>query len=305
MNGCADILTQIVFYLDDELEEGERVSLEAHLADCRDCRSLFELERSFVDTIRRIRPLYAAPPDLRASAQRILSEAPAAPIAPVRLRRRVSRSLRASSNWASRTLHARGIAAIASLLIIGSAIGIWGRYGYRGDGAAPSDFARTAVDAHIRHLRGQLPLEIASAAGEEVSRWFAGKVPFKMELPTSQELSGGQRPYTLEGARLVGFKDDYVAYVSYKMAAHPVSLLVTSTSLAQPSGGDEVISKGIAFHYNAIGGLNVITWADRGLTYALVSDLDKRGRESCVVCHQGPKEQANADLGDLSWPAAR
>jgi hypothetical protein len=35
----------------------------------------------------------------------------------------------------------------------------------------------------------------------------------------------------------------------------------------------------------------VITWSDRGLTYALVSDLEERGQHSCIVCHQGTKDQ--------------
>jgi hypothetical protein len=47
----------------------------------------------------------------------------------------------------------------------------------------------------------------------------------------------------------------------------------------------------LTFHYNAIHGLKVITWSDRGLTYALVSDLEERGQQSCIVCHQGTKDQ--------------
>ncbi len=31
--------------------------------------------------------------------------------------------------------------------------------------------------------------------------------------------------------------------------------------------------------------------SDRGLTYALVSDLEERGQQSCTVCHQGTKDQ--------------
>jgi hypothetical protein len=75
------------------------------------------------------------------------------------------------------------------------------------------------------------------------------------------------------------------------MRARPISLVITSDTIAQPSGGEEIAAKGLTFHYDAIQGLKVITWSDRGLTYALVSDLDERGQESCVVCHQGAKDQ--------------
>jgi|HubBroStandDraft_6_1064221.scaffolds.fasta_scaffold52687_3 anti-sigma factor RsiW len=306
MNRCEEMLSQIAFFLDDELQDGERTALKAHLGYCGKCHELFEIERAFLDTIRGVGPLYTAPPELRAGAERILSEAPAVILAPSRLRRRLKRSLWRSGSGSCGKSDARRLVAIASTLVFASILVILGviRYGSGASRHNPSDFANTAVDAHLRHLRGQLPLEIASGAVEEVSAWFSGKVPFAMELPKSQELSDKQRPYALEGARLVGFKNDYAAYVAYKIGAHPVSLLVTSAALGQPSGGDEVVSRGIAFHYDTISGLNVITWEDRGLAYALVSDLDKRGRESCVVCHQGPKDQARADLGDLFSSAA-
>ena len=60
---------------------------------------------------------------------------------------------------------------------------------------------------------------------------------------------------------------------------------------AHRAGGEEIASRGLRFHYNAIAGLKVLTWSDRGLTYALVSDLEERGQKSCIVCHQGTKDQ--------------
>jgi hypothetical protein len=94
-----------------------------------------------------------------------------------------------------------------------------------------------------------------------------------------------------EGARLVGYNGGYAAYVAYQMQKRPISLVVTSEAAAQPSGGEEIASKGLTFHYDSIQGLKVITWSDRGLTYALVSDLEERGQQSCIVCHQGTKDQ--------------
>jgi hypothetical protein len=155
----------------------------------------------------------------------------------------------------------------------------------------PSDFALMAIDTHERHRRGQLPFEITSGEPEQISAWFAGKVPFGLALPNYQEQSGQEKLYELEGARLVGYKNDYAAYVAYQMQKRHISLLVTSDTVAQPSGGEEISSKGISFHYDSIGGLKVITWSDRGLTYALVSDLEERGQQSCIVCHQGTKDQ--------------
>jgi hypothetical protein len=75
------------------------------------------------------------------------------------------------------------------------------------------------------------------------------------------------------------------------MKDQPISLVITSDSVARPSGGEQIASRGLRFHFNAIDGLKVITWSDRGLTYALVSDLEERGQQSCIVCHQGTKDQ--------------
>ncbi|HEY6660958.1 MAG TPA: hypothetical protein VI031_07440, partial [Pyrinomonadaceae bacterium] len=157
--------------------------------------------------------------------------------------------------------------------------------------AQPSIFALMAADTHLRHTRGQLPLEMESASPHDISEWFAGKVKFSVKLPNYQESSGQEKLYTLEGARLVGFQNDYAAYVAYRMADRPITLVITSDSMARPSGGEQIASRGLTFHYNAIDGLKVLTWSDRGLTYALVSDLDERGQKSCIVCHQGTKDQ--------------
>ena len=157
--------------------------------------------------------------------------------------------------------------------------------------AGPSKFASMAAETHLRHIRGQLPLEMETTNPQEISSWFANKVNFSVKLPNYQESSGQEKLYTLEGARLVGFENDYAAYVSYRMKKRPISLVITSDSVARPSGGEEIASKGLTFHYNAIDGLKVITWSDRGLTYALVSDLEERGQQSCIVCHEGTKDR--------------
>jgi anti-sigma factor RsiW len=148
-----------------------------------------------------------------------------------------------------------------------------------------------AAGTHLRRTRGQLPLEMESSSPRDVSAWFSNKVNFSVKLPNYQESSGQEKLYTLEGARLVSYQNDYAAYVAYQMANRHISLVITSDSVAKPSGGEEIPARGLTFHYNAIDGLKVLTWSDRGLTYALVSDLDERGQQSCIVCHQGTKDQ--------------
>ena len=290
MNGCKEMRTQITFYLDDELQGGDRANLETHLSECETCGEVYESEKQFLETIRGSRPLYNAAPELRARAENVLTEPPSPLAASAGLRRRVRGGFWKLRRGNSGVFSARRVMAVATVLALAFAIGIWRFTGFK-PRRPTSDFAMMAVDTHQRHLRNQLPLEIASDQPDEISRWFSGKVPFSVQLPNYQESSGQEKLYNLQGARLVGYKNDYAAYVAYEMRTRPISLVVTSDRVAQPSGGEEIVSQGITFHYDSIQGLKVISWSDRGLTYALVSDLEERGQESCIVCHQGTKDK--------------
>ena len=281
MKKCEDIRGRLTLYLDNELQGAERATVEAHLSECESCAAIFARELNFLDALRKSGPLHVASPELRDKVQRILRDGGRMPsveqIPPVALRR-------------SRFTWAVGIA--AGLLVLVLPVLVW-QFLKQSDPATsrPSGFALMAAETHLRHVRGQLPLETTSEHPQDISAWFTGKVNFSVQLPNYQESSGQEKLYTLEGARLVFYEKEYAAYVAYQMKHRPISLVITSDSVAKPSGGEEIASRGLRFHYNAIDGLKVITWSDRGLTYALVSDLEERGQQSCIVCHQGTKDQ--------------
>jgi len=283
-NDCEQIRDRIILYLDDELESAECVDLKKHLDTCRHCRAIFESERAFLESVRGVRILQTASAELRERAREILAGSD------------VSNAMAASQNKKLKRHHwlrPGYLIPIAAVVLVAFAVGVSRFVGFkpRPEPLGLSEFARMAADAHLRHIQGQLPLEISSEVPEKISDWFSGKVPFVLRLPNYQEASGQEKLYQLEGARLVGFKSDYAAYIAYQMATRPISLVVTSEAVAQPAGGEEILANGITFHFNSINGLKVITWSDRGLTYALVSDLEERGQRSCVVCHQGTKDQ--------------
>ncbi len=268
MSQCDDIRGRLTLYLDDELQGTERAAIEAHLSECASCRAIFSRELRFLNTVRTSGQLYVAPPELRAKVQQLL---------------RPRRSFRI--NWM--------VAAAAVLLVLLLPVVAW-RIVKRANQPAKGpvgSFALLAAETHLRHVRGQLPLEMESTSPQDISSWFVNKVNFRLKLPNYQESSGQEKLYVLEGARLVGFQNDYAAYVAYQMKERPISLVITSASLVEPTGGEEIAAGNLKFHYNAIDGLKVLTWSDRGLTYALVSDLEERGQQSCIVCHEGSKDQ--------------
>ncbi|HMG36444.1 MAG TPA: zf-HC2 domain-containing protein [Blastocatellia bacterium] len=288
MNDCDYTRSRIGFYVDDELRGAELADFENHLNLCTSCRSLVNHELRFFDAIRNAAPLYTASEELHHRASSVVNNAPAAYRAPDALRNRVGRRLLQS-------LHpGRQVWSLATAVVLATmAVGAW-YFGYKkpvervGDTSA---FALMAADTHARRVSGQLPFEITSDSPQEISQWFAGKVSFGLKLPNYQESSGQDRLYNLEGARLVALNNDYAAYVGYRMGARPISLVVTSTETAQPTGGTEIIAQGLTFHYDTVEDLKVITWTDRGLTYALVSSLEERGQQSCIVCHAGTKDR--------------
>ena len=274
MRNCDDIRGRLTLYLDNELQGDERGMVEAHLSECESCAAVFKRELNFLKTIRESGPLHVASPALRNRVKQILKVSP---------REEQRRGFR--FQWL--------VATAAGLLVLLLPVLVW-RIVRQKEPAPVSQvcgFAMMAVETHLRHIRGQLPLETESARPQDISAWFANKVNFSVKLPNYQESSGQEKLYTLEGARLVYYENQYAAYVAYRMADRPISLVITSDSTAKPSGGEEIASKGLKFHYNAIDGLKVITWSDRGLTYALVSDLEERGQQSCIVCHAGTKDQ--------------
>jgi anti-sigma factor (TIGR02949 family) len=297
MESCNHFSNQMPIYLDDELHGDDREAFEAHLGNCPNCRSAINCERSFLKRIREASPIYQVPANLRARIEPILNLTPAQTQPQSELRRSEEQSVKpARVNLASLiygSLRYRWMALVATLAIaiMLGAMDLIRHKELLLSNQPSSEFALLAVDTHLRHLRGQLPFEIVASSPEQISEWFIGKVPFGLKLPNYQESSGQEKIYEIEGARLVGFKKDYAAYVAYQMRKRPITLVVASNSVALPSGGEQVVSKGITFHYDSIDGLKVITWSVHGLTYALVSDLEERGQRSCMVCHAGTKDQ--------------
>ena len=274
MKNCDDIRERLSLYLDNELQGDERADFEAHARACQSCATFIEKERAFLNAIRGSEPLHVASPELRAKVTGMMAAGSQTDV--VR---------------SSRLKWILPVAAAVLVLLLPLVVWRGMRQTSRPPNGGPSKFALMAAESHLRHARGQLPLEVESTQPHEISAWFANKVNFNVKLPSYQESSGQEKLYTLEGARLVGYENDYAAYVAYSMKDRPISLVITSELVARPSGGEEIAAGALRFHYDAIEGLKVLTWSDRGLTYALVSDLEERGQQSCIVCHTGAKDR--------------
>jgi anti-sigma factor RsiW len=267
----------VLAYVDGELVGDERSAFEAHVEDCEACRHAIRDEVALGQALGSALPPAQAPEDLRA---------------------RVEALLEPPRSWAGTSRRWVLIAAAVLALVAVEGGYVLGRRAPASPAPLPEveypppgDLAALAADTHLRYTRGQLPLEVGSAKPEEVSHWFSGRVPFNLALPDYPVGPGEQKFYRLQGGRLVSFRGDYAAYVAYRMDERPISLIVTSAGLARPAGGETVRFRSLTFHQEAVQGLKVITWTDKGLTYALASDLSVRGEQSCMVCHGSPQDR--------------
>jgi len=256
---CQGVRDQIPLYVDGELQPTEALQLESHIVECASCRLHFESLSSVVETVRAARPLF---------------QTPEASLSAVEQKVRAHRSY--SSMWR--------IAAAATIVM--TAAGLW--YGL---GGSRDRFAVYAAESHLRYTRGALALDIHTREPKEVSDWLSARMPFHVTLPNYPDQPGLPKKYSLVGARLLQYQEDDVAYLVYQMGDKPISLLIGQSARIVPAGGNVYKSGGLSFHTTSHNGLEMITWVDKGLSYALVSDLHAVGAQSCAVCHGSEKEQ--------------
>lgn len=255
---CSEIRPRIALYVDREVAGAEALDFEAHLTECAECRRAFDGLRGTVDALRGARPLYEVPEQSLAAVQGTVAD------------------------WERRQRQRRWMPVAAAAAVLLAAGIAWVL-------APRSDYRTFAASTHRDYERGTLPLDVVSNQPRVVSNWLEPRVPFHLTLPNYPE--GGPKRYALAGARLIRYGWEDVAYVAYEMDRKPISLLISSSSRISPSGGDSYQSGGLTFYFSAAQGLRIITWKDKGLTYAQVSDLDVKGAESCAICHGAEGER--------------
>lgn len=240
---CARCRQMLDALVDRELDGSTESELEAHLASCADCAGLRAARAALHERIRNEAPYFAAPASLQAAIGRALDGAESVGARPV---------LRptARPTWTQAGLLAASAAA-ASL-----AVGLW-------LGRPPiDDTARDpAVASHVASLApGRRLIDIASTDRHAVKPWFVGKLDF---APPVRDLSA--EGYALAGARLEHVGDRQAAAVVYRMRNHDINLFVWRAA-AEGQLEETALS--------VVRGFGVATWAQDGLRFAAVSDLD-------------------------------
>jgi hypothetical protein len=288
MNCCDEYAIKALRYLENDLEGQELADFLAHLDSCPRCREHLEAEKKLSATLHRSRPLYSAPAALRDRVTAATVQATSSRVQDStgwhvsRVQGdNVSSTLQRFANW--RVL---APAAVVIALCLAVVPNIERR-------VQAASYVETAVATHRNYVDGDLHRELKSSSPEEVTAWFAGKVPFEFRLPRAEATPVSTAVYWLTGASLVNYKGSPAALVTYETQKDKISLLVDSGKFAVVAGGAEIRLGNLTFHYYNHSGFKVITWANHGLSYALVSSVSGPAGASCLVCHQNMSDRGN------------
>jgi mycothiol system anti-sigma-R factor len=231
---CAGVQRFVDAYLDGEFADSDRAELEAHLGTCDSCRHKVSMQREWKAAIKAAAPREEAPAALRNKVQRAIDRE-ARPLPPLR-------------KWAVRVMP---IAAAAGLLI--------------SMGISRVNWSPMAADVIAKHQRN-LPIEISGGA-DQLKKWYSDKVDFPVRplmLPGSH----------LRGGRLANIRDRQAAYLVYDVNGNKVSVFIFDPrDLSFESRRKMVVSNHEVF-LDEDRGYNVALFRDRGVGYAIASDMD-------------------------------
>lgn len=216
----------------------EMLEARRHLEGCRECKEFLEGERDFGMRLR---------------------DAVRKESAPEGLRRRIMGMERQQKGYLRRRMF---YGLVIGMVIFVLAVAGYILSTYKGE----DSFIAMLVDDHVKFL--PLPeVQINSSDPEEIKAWFVGKVDFPVIIPHLEAY--------LEGGRLCYLNKRRLALLFYRHDSSVVSLFIMDgirpeefRSLKKTTlNGKEVFVQ-----YKS--GYSVVLWEEKGLSYALVSDLD-------------------------------
>lgn len=208
-----------------------------HIKECRECREFIEGEKSFGSLLRNSVKKEPVPEELK---KRILNAGK-------------TKKTRIKPSY-------RMLAVAASVLILTLA-------GYMYFTHTKSDsILEKIVNDHVKFL--PIPqTHIKSSDPREVMEWFRGKVNFPVMPPSISAV--------IKGGRLCLLDKKHFALLFYEYKGSPVSVFITDGNIPDDlKTKKEVMLKDKKAYVLHRSGYTILLWEDRGLMYALVSEMD-------------------------------
>jgi anti-sigma factor RsiW len=245
MMNCDDSRVYLAAYLDDELDVGESLRIQKHLAECGDCRLAQEQQLALRAALRD-GELYATPS--AAFSNRIEAALRSAAKQEARSQRPSWLGSFGNFGWAA--------AALALLVAMtGGTLMVMNRM----RSSHEQLIANAVLAGHIRSLQANHLVDVPSSDRHTVKPWFQGKLDFSPPVPDLSELG-----WTLIGGRLDYVDGRPAAVLIYQRRMHKINVFLWPNH----GSSDEAIRQEDAQGYQ------ILHWNGTETTYWLVSDLN-------------------------------
>ena len=188
---CAEMLSWLDGYVDEELDLERSVEIERHLAVCADCAAQTQALRKLRSAIARNATYYTASPDLRKRVEGLMPRQKRRPL------------------W--RTAWAPAAAALAASLATVLVMSV----------RPANTIEQEIVASHYRSLLANHLTDVASSDRHTVKPWFTGKLDYGADV---FDLSGAGFP--LAGGRLDYIEGRTVAALVYHRGRHVINVFV-------------------------------------------------------------------------------
>jgi anti-sigma factor (TIGR02949 family) len=247
---CAGISRFVDTYLDQEFGEGDRAEFEGHLSECETCSAKVRMQAEWKRAIKAAAPRELAPAALRNRVSRQLA--------------RESKPMLSWRQWATRAMPAAAAVGLIATLMISKV-----------------QWSPVAADVVAKHQRN-LPLEIYGGS-DQVKQWYSDKVDFPVRPPQFRNMEAAFR-----GGRLASIGDKQAAYLVYDIKGNKVSVFVFDPSQLPIEARRKAVIGNREVFFDEEHGYNVAMFRDRGVGYAIASDLDDAAMSKLVSAAIAP-----------------
>ncbi len=232
-------------YIDKELSLSEAADFELHLNSCAECQNTYKEQTNMINLVKNNAAYFEATPQFAKHVEAGLPrELPL-------MNTKNSWNFEWLNIWFSNDVSKGAVMTSLAILVLSSSL-------FLATPSAQQKLTEELTASHVRSLQADHLSDVISTDKHTVKPWFNGKLDF---APPTVDLA--KTGFPIEGGRLDYINSKSVAVIVYRHYKHPINLYVW------PSAGSNSIVQ-TSIH----NGYNLAHWAENGMSYWAVSDLE-------------------------------